>query len=217
MVSKRHQRMQQGCGATGRWATRRVASWRTRWATSRLNSTKALCCPAVPSLSLLSNVSAPSLPPWLCPGRRFCLSPQLIIVACDQGQPAYETMQPLQVALDDIDDNEPIFFRPPVRHQGGHRGCWAGDTRGGARATGHHRGVHGGILPLLAFQSRKKSTHSSHAALTLPFLLPCSGRGTVPSTRCSPSLSTRGPAQWWAMSPGQWMQMRAPTPSSTTS
>ncbi|NXD68781.1 CAD23 protein, partial [Eolophus roseicapillus] len=37
----------------------------------------------------------------------------LIIVACDQGQPAYETMQPLQVALDDIDDNEPIFFRPP--------------------------------------------------------------------------------------------------------
>ncbi|XP_044881403.1 cadherin-23 isoform X13 [Mauremys mutica] len=37
----------------------------------------------------------------------------LIIVACDQGQPTYETMQPLQVALDDIDDNEPIFLRPP--------------------------------------------------------------------------------------------------------
>nr|XP_032643953.1 cadherin-23 [Chelonoidis abingdonii] len=37
----------------------------------------------------------------------------LIIVACDQGLPAYETMQPLQVALDDIDDNEPIFLRPP--------------------------------------------------------------------------------------------------------
>ncbi|XP_053927221.1 cadherin-23 isoform X2 [Cuculus canorus] len=37
----------------------------------------------------------------------------LIIVASDQGQPAYETMQPLQVALDDIDDNEPIFLRPP--------------------------------------------------------------------------------------------------------
>ncbi|KAH0623538.1 hypothetical protein JD844_006392, partial [Phrynosoma platyrhinos] len=37
----------------------------------------------------------------------------LIIVACDQGQPPYETMQPLQVALDDIDDNEPIFMRPP--------------------------------------------------------------------------------------------------------
>ncbi|XP_057259288.1 cadherin-23 isoform X3 [Pezoporus wallicus] len=37
----------------------------------------------------------------------------LIIVACDQGQPAYETMQPLQVALDDIDDNEPLFLRPP--------------------------------------------------------------------------------------------------------
>lgn len=40
-------------------------------------------------------------------------------MACDQGQPAYETMQPLQVALDDIDDNEPIFLRPPVRHRGG--------------------------------------------------------------------------------------------------
>ncbi|XP_015278377.1 PREDICTED: cadherin-23 [Gekko japonicus] len=37
----------------------------------------------------------------------------LIIVACDQGQPPYETMQPLQVALDDIDDNEPIFLKPP--------------------------------------------------------------------------------------------------------
>ncbi|NWX92287.1 CAD23 protein, partial [Nothoprocta pentlandii] len=37
----------------------------------------------------------------------------LIIVACDQGQPAYETMQPLQVALDDIDDNEPLFLQPP--------------------------------------------------------------------------------------------------------
>ncbi|XP_039176466.1 cadherin-23 isoform X10 [Crotalus tigris] len=37
----------------------------------------------------------------------------LIIVACDQGQPAYETMQPLQVALDDIDDNEPVFLKPP--------------------------------------------------------------------------------------------------------
>ncbi|KAI6066663.1 cadherin-23 [Aix galericulata] len=37
----------------------------------------------------------------------------LIIVASDQGQPAYETMQPLQVALDDIDDNEPVFLRPP--------------------------------------------------------------------------------------------------------
>nr|XP_016847668.1 PREDICTED: cadherin-23 isoform X1 [Anolis carolinensis]XP_016847669.1 PREDICTED: cadherin-23 isoform X1 [Anolis carolinensis] len=37
----------------------------------------------------------------------------LIIVACDQGQPPYETMQPLQVALEDIDDNEPVFKRPP--------------------------------------------------------------------------------------------------------
>ncbi|XP_068114331.1 cadherin-23 isoform X3 [Hyperolius riggenbachi] len=38
----------------------------------------------------------------------------LIIVAYDLGQPVpYETMLPLQVALDDIDDNEPIFVRPP--------------------------------------------------------------------------------------------------------
>ncbi|XP_039767444.1 cadherin-23 isoform X1 [Ornithorhynchus anatinus] len=38
----------------------------------------------------------------------------LILVANDLGQPVpYETMQPLQVALDDIDDNEPIFLRPP--------------------------------------------------------------------------------------------------------
>jgi len=68
---------------------------------------------------------------WLCPGWRFFFSPQLIIVACDQGQPAYETMQPLQVALDDIDDNEPIFLRPPVRHQDGRdgtRGCRDGDA-----------------------------------------------------------------------------------------
>ncbi|KAM4033934.1 cadherin-23 isoform 2-T3 [Anomaloglossus baeobatrachus] len=38
----------------------------------------------------------------------------LIIVAYDLGQPVpYETMLPLQVELDDIDDNEPIFVRPP--------------------------------------------------------------------------------------------------------
>ncbi|KAM3912635.1 cadherin-23 [Leptodactylus fuscus] len=38
----------------------------------------------------------------------------LIIVANDLGQPVpYEAMLPLQVALDDIDDNEPIFVRPP--------------------------------------------------------------------------------------------------------
>ncbi|XP_075697796.1 cadherin-23 isoform X1 [Rhinoderma darwinii] len=38
----------------------------------------------------------------------------LIIVAYDLGQPVpYEAMLPLQVALDDIDDNEPIFVRPP--------------------------------------------------------------------------------------------------------
>ncbi|XP_057259289.1 cadherin-23 isoform X4 [Pezoporus wallicus] len=80
----------------------------------------------------------------------------LIIVACDQGQPAYETMQPLQVALDDIDDNEPLFLRPPVRR-------------------------------------------------------------TVPSTRSSPSRSTHGQALWWGTSLEQWMQMRAPMPSSTTS
>lgn len=43
------------------------------------------------------------------------LCPQLILVASDLGQPVpYETMQPLQVALEDIDDNEPLFVRPPV-------------------------------------------------------------------------------------------------------
>lgn len=32
------------------------------------------------------------------------------------GQPVpYETTQPLQVALLDIDDNEPVFLKPPVR------------------------------------------------------------------------------------------------------
>lgn len=41
---------------------------------------------------------------------------QLIIVARDMGQPVpYETTQPLQVALLDIDDNEPVFLKPPVR------------------------------------------------------------------------------------------------------
>uniref|UniRef100_A0A3P8WJC5 Cadherin-23 n=1 Tax=Cynoglossus semilaevis TaxID=244447 RepID=A0A3P8WJC5_CYNSE len=39
----------------------------------------------------------------------------LIIVARDMGQPVpYETTQPLQVALLDIDDNEPVFLKPPV-------------------------------------------------------------------------------------------------------
>lgn len=126
MVSKRQQRMQRGCGVIGRWATRRVASWRTWWASSWLNSTKALCRPAVPSLSLPQQCLRTLLAPVALPRRRFCLSPQLIIVASDQGQPAYETMQPLQVALDDIDDNEPIFLRPPVRHRGGHRGAGLG-------------------------------------------------------------------------------------------
>ncbi|XP_067382257.1 cadherin-23 isoform X2 [Channa argus] len=38
----------------------------------------------------------------------------LIIVAHDLGQPVpYETTQALQVALIDIDDNEPVFFKPP--------------------------------------------------------------------------------------------------------
>ncbi|MGH0125783.1 UNVERIFIED_CONTAM: hypothetical protein FKN15_051024 [Acipenser sinensis] len=38
----------------------------------------------------------------------------LIIVAYDLGQPVpYETTQPLQVALTDIDDNEPVFLKPP--------------------------------------------------------------------------------------------------------
>ncbi|CAB1343305.1 unnamed protein product [Coregonus sp. 'balchen'] len=37
----------------------------------------------------------------------------LIVVAYDLGQPVpYETTQPLQVALLDIDDNEPVFFKP---------------------------------------------------------------------------------------------------------
>lgn len=36
-------------------------------------------------------------------------------MAYDLGQPVpYETTQPLQVALTDIDDNEPIFLKPPV-------------------------------------------------------------------------------------------------------
>uniref|UniRef100_A0A4W4GSM4 Cadherin-23 n=1 Tax=Electrophorus electricus TaxID=8005 RepID=A0A4W4GSM4_ELEEL len=40
----------------------------------------------------------------------------LIVVAYDLGQPVpYETTQPLQVALSDIDDNEPVFLKPPVR------------------------------------------------------------------------------------------------------
>ncbi|XP_057704908.1 cadherin-23 isoform X1 [Corythoichthys intestinalis] len=38
----------------------------------------------------------------------------LIIVARDMGHPVpYETTQPLQVALLDIDDNEPVFLKPP--------------------------------------------------------------------------------------------------------
>ncbi|XP_061601899.1 cadherin-23 [Cololabis saira] len=38
----------------------------------------------------------------------------LIIVARDMGQPVpYETTQPLLVALLDIDDNEPVFLKPP--------------------------------------------------------------------------------------------------------
>ncbi|XP_066549140.1 cadherin-23 [Amia ocellicauda] len=38
----------------------------------------------------------------------------LIVVAFDLGQPVpYETTQPLQVALSDIDDNEPVFLKPP--------------------------------------------------------------------------------------------------------
>ncbi|XP_028278698.1 cadherin-23 [Parambassis ranga] len=38
----------------------------------------------------------------------------LIIVARDMGQPVpYETTKPLQVALLDIDDNEPVFLKPP--------------------------------------------------------------------------------------------------------
>lgn len=41
---------------------------------------------------------------------------QLFIVARDMGQPVpYETTQPLQVALLDTDDNEPVFLKPPVK------------------------------------------------------------------------------------------------------
>ena len=57
------------------------------------------------------------MPSWgpLSPPLTVLLYPQLILVASDLGQPVpYETMQPLQVALDDIDDNEPLFLRPPV-------------------------------------------------------------------------------------------------------
>ena len=44
------------------------------------------------------------------------LPSQLTVVAYDLGQPVpYETTQPLQVALLDIDDNEPVFLKPPVR------------------------------------------------------------------------------------------------------
>ncbi|XP_067828518.1 cadherin-23-like isoform X2 [Heptranchias perlo] len=44
----------------------------------------------------------------------------LILLAYDLGQPVpYETTQLLQVALDDIDDNEPLFLKPPrsLRYQ----------------------------------------------------------------------------------------------------
>ncbi|XP_077053022.1 cadherin-23 isoform X1 [Siphateles boraxobius] len=38
----------------------------------------------------------------------------LLVVAYDLGEPVpYETIQPLQVALSDIDDNEPVFPKPP--------------------------------------------------------------------------------------------------------
>lgn len=48
----------------------------------------------------------------------YKLFSQLIIVARDMGQPVpYETTQPLQVALSDIDDNEPVFLKPPVSTQ----------------------------------------------------------------------------------------------------
>lgn len=39
-------------------------------------------------------------------------------MAHDLGQPVpYETTQPLQVALLDIDDNEPVFLKPPVSNR----------------------------------------------------------------------------------------------------
>lgn len=82
---------------------------------SLLNPPKILHHPAVPSVP--ASMMSPR-PCGFAQDSPFASLPQLIIVACDQGQPPYETMQPLQVALDDIDDNEPIFLRPPVRHQG---------------------------------------------------------------------------------------------------
>lgn len=58
----------------------------------------------------------PGMPAWgPSSALTALLLPQLILVASDLGQPVpYETMQPLQVALEDIDDNEPLFVRPPV-------------------------------------------------------------------------------------------------------
>ena len=45
----------------------------------------------------------------------YVFASQLILVAYDLGQPVpYETTQPLQVVLLDIDDNEPFFLKPPV-------------------------------------------------------------------------------------------------------
>lgn len=44
------------------------------------------------------------------------------------GQPVpYETTQPLQVALLDIDDNEPVFLKPPVRNTSS-CGCMSTET-----------------------------------------------------------------------------------------
>lgn len=45
----------------------------------------------------------------------MCFPSQLILVAYDLGKPVpYETTQPLQVMLLDIDDNEPVFLKALV-------------------------------------------------------------------------------------------------------
>lgn len=137
---------------------RGVASW---WASTQFLA-KSPPNPPPSSCALCPCLSDVSQPVWFCPGQPFCLSLQLIIVACDQGQPPYETMQPLQVALDDIDDNEPIFLRPPVRHQGEGGGMQGMQEMQGMQGwgcqqahvmecaqLGHHCGVYRGICPLL--------------------------------------------------------------------
>lgn len=97
---------------TGRTSTLmpRLALSRPLWNWIERNrpSTAWVCTALCVSLCLSAFNS-----PFLTERKRL---PQLIIVARDMGQPVpYETTQPLQVALLDIDDNEPVFLKPPVR------------------------------------------------------------------------------------------------------